>query len=166
MARPRREPSYFPRLRSRLVRHNLAPVVRTEYVERDAEICGKQTMGRRRVRGRRPARGNRRRAQDIRMPPGLHFFDAEIAAAAALGLVVQAMATVRHYEALRPLAWAPKGRRISRGGLVGFIAALVSVPPAGVGLYGARTPWKRICSPLAVSKDPRTAGPSTSLLRR
>lgn len=67
----------------------------------------------------------------------MHSVNAEIAAAAGLALLMLAMTTAFHYEALRVLTHASRGRRMSQVWVVGFLAALVGVHLTEVGFYAS-----------------------------
>jgi len=74
--------------------------------------------------------------QTATMDPAPRSFDGDLIAA-ALALLLLAMTTTFHYEALRMLARTSKGHGVSRGWLVGFFTALVGVHLLEVGLYAA-----------------------------
>lgn len=69
------------------------------------------------------------------MHPTLHSPDAEIIGAATLALVMLAITTAFHYESLRFLGCASRGRPVSQHWAVGVLAALVGAHLAEVALY-------------------------------
>jgi hypothetical protein len=65
----------------------------------------------------------------------VHSIDSKLAATAALAIAMLAVTTAIHYEALRLLSRAASGRRVTHQRVVLFLAALVAVHLAEIGLY-------------------------------
>jgi Ion channel len=66
----------------------------------------------------------------------MHSFDTALATAAALALGMLALTTAFHHQALRLLARAVNGSRVTQQWVVAVLAALVGVHLAEVALYG------------------------------
>ena|SRR5437763_17028481 len=68
-------------------------------------------------------------------PIRVHSIDAALAGSAGLAIAMLAVTTAIHHEALRLLTRASTGRRMTQKWAVCFLAALVAVHLAEIGLY-------------------------------